>query len=441
MTEYGLIGAKLGHSFSKEIHAQIGDYGFELIELTRSQLESFMREKNFKAVNVTIPYKQAVIPFMDAMSEAASAIGAVNCVRNDGGKLSAHNTDFDGLSALIKRIGIDMKGKKVLILGTGGTSDTALAVCRSLNAGEVIKVSRGRRTGAENSEAACGPSVRIGGTAVFKADPKQPAAEVVTYDEAYEKHGDVQVIINTTPSGMYPNIYDSPINLENFGSLEGVADVIYNPLRTRLVTEASERGIRAGGGLYMLVAQAVSASEFFLNRKYEEGLADEIYGRLLKEKTNIVLTGMPGSGKTTLGKAIAEKLGRRFFDVDEIIVDEAKMSISEMFERYGEVYFREKETETVRRLAAENGAVIATGGGTVVKKENERLLRMNGRIVFVDRKLDLLVPTSDRPTAFDREQLERRYKERYGVYRATADMTVDNNGTEKEFIKKLSEVF
>ena len=414
MTEYGLIGRKLGHSFSKDIHARLGKYDYALIELEPEQLEAFLREKKFKAINVTIPYKQTVIPFMDSMSKAASEIGAVNCIRNDGGKLTGHNTDFDGLSALIRRLGIGIKGKKVLILGTGGTSDTALAVCRSREAGEAVKVSRSRITGAPGT---------------------------VTYDEAYMLHKDAQLIINTTPCGMYPNIGDSPLDIDNFFSLEGVADAIYNPIRSRLVTQALQKGIKAEGGLYMLVAQAVSGSEFFLGVKYESELTDRIYRDILSEKTNIVLVGMPGSGKTTAGKAVAEKLGRKFFDMDEVIVSQAGISIPEIFEKYGEEHFRRLETETVKSLAARNGAEIATGGGSIVKKENEKFLKMNGRVVFIDRDLELLVPTPDRPTAFDREQLKRRYEERYDIYKVAADVIVQNNGSKEELIQKIMEEF
>ncbi len=413
MTEYGLIGRKLGHSFSKDIHARLGKYPYDLIELEPEQVEAFLKEKNFKGVNVTIPYKQTVIPFMDDMSRAALEIGAVNCIKNDGGRLIGHNTDFDGLTALIRRIGIDMKGRKVLILGTGGTSDTAFSVCRSEGACEVIKVSRRGNDG----------------------------AAAVTYDEARKRHKDAQVIINATPCGMYPDIFEVPLDLDDFSGLEGVCDVIYNPLRSMLVMQALRKNVKAGGGLYMLVAQAVSASEFFLGVKYESSVVDKIYNEILSKKTNIVLAGMPGSGKSTAGKAIAEKLGRKFFDTDEIIAGRAGISISEIFEKYGEEYFRNLETETVKSLAAENGAVIATGGGVVMKKKNEELLKMNGRIVFIDRELKLLVPTADRPTAFDRKQLARRYEERYDIYRAAADVIIQNNGSREELVQKILEEF
>ena len=220
MMEYGLIGAKLGHSFSKDIHSKIGKYDYQLIELTDRQLDEFLKEKNFKAVNVTIPYKQTVIPYLDHMTQAASDIGAVNCIRNDSGRLIGHNTDFDGLSALIRHARVDLEGKKVLILGTGGTSDTASAVCKSVKAAGAVKVSRRKTT------------------------------EAVTYEEAYSRHKDAQIIINTTPCGMYPDIFAKPIDIDGFDSLEGVIDVIYNPLRSLLITDAKAKNIKAEGGLY-----------------------------------------------------------------------------------------------------------------------------------------------------------------------------------------------
>jgi len=419
MAEYGLIGEKLGHSFSREIHSRIGEYDYSLIELNPGELDEFLNKKEFKAVNVTIPYKKTVIPYMDKITEAASEIGAVNCIKNDGGHLIGHNTDFDGLYALIKHSGIEIEGKKVLILGTGGTSDTAKAVVKSLKAGETIKVSRSR-------------SLKSG-------QAKNQEGKVVTYDEAYLNHKDAQVIINATPSGMYPDIYTGPVSLEAFEKLEGVIDVIYNPLKSRMVMSALERGLKAEGGLYMLVAQAVSASEFFMGTKYSKELTENIYKEILREKINIVLTGMPGSGKSTIGKKIAAMTGREFYDTDELISENVGMSISDMFKKYGEEYFRDREAEAVSELALKSGIVIATGGGAILRKENTDNLKMNGQIVFLDRAPELIIPTADRPTAFDRQQLCRRYKERYPIYRASADMIIENNGTAKEAIQKIME--
>lgn len=409
MTEYGLIGGKLGHSFSKEIHSMIADYDYELIELNADQLAGFLKEKNFKAVNVTIPYKQAVIPFLDEITEEARSIGAVNCIKNHNGRLAGHNTDFDGLKALISHAGVNLKGEKVLILGTGGTSDTAYAVCGALGAGERIKVSR--RSG----------------------------EKAVTYEQACENHRDAGVIINTTPCGMYPDIYKSPLELSGFDSLKGVLDVVYNPLRTSLVSSALSKGIKAEGGLYMLVAQAVKASEFFLSTEYEKTLTEEIYSKLNIKKSNIVLTGMPASGKTTIGKLLAANLHREFYDTDEMVIKTSGMAISDIFEKYGEEAFRNMESEAIREVSRKSGIIIATGGGAVLRRENTCCLKMNGKLFFIDRNPRLLTPTADRPTASSREDIMKRYEERYSIYVDAADFTVKNEGSPKDAAEKILE--
>ena len=394
MAEYGLLGAKLSHSFSKEIHEKIADYEYELIELDSEGLDVFLKEKKFKAVNVTIPYKQAVIPYLDEMTEAAETIGAVNCIRNEEGRLIGHNTDFDGMKGLINHMGIDIRGKKVLILGTGGTSDTAFAVCKTLGAGVIIKVSRWKKEG------------------------------TVTYEEAKSTHKDAHIIINTTPCGMYPKQYESPLNLDGFECLEGILDVVYNPLRTQLVSDALERGIKAEGGLYMLVEQAVRASEFFLNTKYCNYVTENVFEELSSKKQNIVLTGMPASGKTTVGRIVANALKRPFYDTDLLIEKKAGMKISCIFEDYGEKYFRDLEAEVIKDVSMRNGIVIATGGGAVLRPENIKALKLNGKIFFRDRKPEDLLPTKNRPTASTREQIIKRYEERYPLYISTCDYIV-----------------
>ena len=409
MTEYGLIGEKLGHSFSKDIHSLIADYEYNLIELSPEELPAFLTGKNFKGVNVTIPYKHSVIPFLDEITPQARAIGAVNCIRNMEGKLIGHNPDFDGLKALLDHAGIDAYGKKALIAGTGGTSDTAAAVLRALNAAEVVKLSRNRKEGA------------------------------VTYSDAYLRHGDGEIIINTTPCGMYPGAFESPLELDKFSHLEGVVDVIYNPLRSRLVSEAAKRKLRSEGGLYMLVVQAVKASEFFLSKEYPEETCGEIYKKIYNEKCNIVLTGMPSCGKTTIGNILAEKLGRKLIDTDDMVVKNCGMKITDIFLKYGEKYFRDAESQVIREASLQSGIIISTGGGTVLREENVDALRLNGRIFFIDRKPELLTPTADRPTAADMEQIEKRYHERYRIYTDTADFIVENNGNADEAAAKIAE--
>lgn len=400
MLKYGLIGEKLGHSFSKEIHSMIADYDYNLLEMDRTQLNKFLEERNFKAVNVTIPYKNYVISLLDEVTTQARNINAVNCIKNENGRLIGTNTDFDGLKALIDHAKIKVENKKVLILGTGGTSDTALAVCKSLKAREILKVSRNKS---------------------------------ITYQEAISHHQDAQIIINTTPCGMYPDIFQSPIELIeqidieetwNFPHLEGVVDVIYNPIRSKLVLSALKRGIASEGGLYMLVAQAVKASEFFLSKNNSTNLIDEIYSKIYKEKSNIVLIGMPSCGKSTIGKILSQKTNRKLLDTDSLIEQKMDMTIAEIFNKYGEKYFRDIEAAMVKEVSRQNGIIIATGGGVILKKPNVEALKMNGTIFFIDKDPEQLTPTQSRPTALDKEAILKRYKERYEIYKLSADCVI-----------------
>ena len=287
--EYGCIGAHLPHSFSKEIHACIGNYPYELKELTAEELPGFMRAHDFCGINVTIPYKEAVIPFLDGIDPPAAEIGAVNTVVNRGGRLFGYNTDVIGMERLLAKNGVCLKQRKVLVLGTGGTSKTAMAVAKRAGASAVYRVSRSGKEGA------------------------------LTYEEAYALHGDAGILINTTPCGMYPEPHACPVDISRFAGLEGVLDAVYNPLRTRLVLAARKREIPSAGGLYMLVAQAVAAYGIFFDTATPAGLTERIYSALFAEKQNIVLIGMPGSGKTTVGRRIAADTGREFVDTDALI--------------------------------------------------------------------------------------------------------------------------
>ncbi|MBR2404977.1 MAG: shikimate dehydrogenase [Clostridia bacterium] len=397
--QYGLIGRKLGHSFSKEIHEKIENYTYSLKELEPQELDDFMTQRDFKAINVTIPYKEAVIPYLDNISAFAKNIGAVNTIVNRDGKLYGYNTDCLGLKALIARSGIELRDSKVLILGTGGTSKTAAAVAYDEGASIVIRVSRSKKDGC------------------------------VTYDEMYADHSDADVIINTTPCGMYPDCQSSPAEVERFSGLKGVIDVIYNPLRTSLVSSALAKGIKASGGLYMLVAQAVFAAEKFTGKVYDKKITDDIYDELEANKENIVLTGMPASGKSTVGTRLALLTGRRFIDTDDMIVKAHNMEIPDIFSSYGEDVFRSWEAECVKEASQYSGCIIATGGGVVLRPENVSALGQTGRIYFLDRPLGELVPTSDRPLAQDAEAIRKRYEERYSIYTSTADeiVAVDSN--------------
>lgn len=393
MKQYGCIGKKLTHSFSKEIHAKLADYDYELIELTEEEIAPFFEKRAFAAINVTIPYKQTVIPYLDSISPVAQRIGAVNTIVNKDGKLYGYNTDYYGMKALVERVGIDLNGRKVLILGTGGTSKTAQVLAADLGAGEVLTVSR------KKTEA------------------------YITYEEAVCDHSDAQVIINTTPSGMYPNCEDKPIDIANFPKLEGVIDAVYNPLRTNLVLDAQERGIKAEGGLYMLVMQAVVAVEHFLDTAIPKETADRVFASIYASKENIVLTGMPGSGKSTVGKLL-ELDGFSFLDTDEVIEQRCGCSICDLIKEKGEPYFRDLETEVIREVSSNSCRIISTGGGAILREENVRCLKRNGRVYFLNAELSRLQATGSRPLSDTEEKLKRLYAERMPIYQNSADVVV-----------------
>ena len=409
--EYGLIGEHLPHSFSKEIHEHLADYTYDLHELTPDALDGFMREKAFKAINVTIPYKRDVMAYLDEISPSAKEIGAVNTIVNRGGRLSGYNTDMLGMQALISRIGLDLTGKTVLILGTGGTSHTAQYVAKHLGAGKVVTVSRSGRGGS------------------------------VTYEDAPRLYPDAAVILNTTPAGMFPNVDAQAIDLSLFPALEGVADVVYNPLRTQLVRQAHTLGLPAEGGLYMLVGQAVAAVEIFLDQKLPDDALDRVFRNIYKGKENIVLTGMPGCGKSTVGKRLAKLLDRPLLELDQMIEQKAGMHPSEIIRTQGEAAFRDLESEIVSEASLETGCVISTGGGVILREENMRRLRANGRIYFINRPLKYILPTDDRPLSADREALEQRFKERYPIYQATADAVIPVQGPPKTVAEAVRKDF
>lgn len=401
MKKYGCIGKKLTHSFSKEIHARLADYEYELIELTEDEIKSFFEKKDFEAINVTIPYKETVIPYLDCISDVAKKIGAVNTVVNKNGKLYGYNTDYYGMKALVEKAGVDLCGRKVLILGTGGTSKTAQVVCEDLGANEVLKVSR------------------------------RESEDSVTYEDAKLKHADANVIINTTPSGMYPDCESKPIDISAFNSLEGVVDAVYNPISTNLVSDAKKRGIKAEGGLYMLVMQAAVAVEKFLDTEMPKKTADNVFKSILSAKENIVLTGMPGSGKSTVGKLIKID-GFEFVDTDIEIEKRAGCAIKELIEKRGEKYFRDLETEVIRDVSSSACRIISTGGGAILREENVNCLKRNGKLFFINASKDRLRATDDRPLSDTDEKLAKLYNERMGIYKATADVIVPDMDTPEE---------
>ena len=409
--KYGLIGEHLGHSFSKEVHSMLSDYDYEIREIAPDELDSFMEKAEFNAINVTIPYKEAVMPHLYYISDEAKAIGSVNTIVKRDGKLYGYNTDFYGMTSLINKMHLDIKGKKTVILGTGGTAKTALAVAKSLGADPILKVSRAKK------------------------------GDAIDYRELKDLHNDAAIIINTTPCGMYPDNFSSPIDLDGFEKLEGVIDAIYNPIRTKLVIDALNRGIKAEGGLYMLVAQAVFASEIFLDTKYPAEKLNKIYHKTKRKKENIVLVGMPACGKTTISKLLAKELSRDPIDTDDMVVKTRGITIPEIFESEGEKAFRNYETQEIANVSLQNNTIIATGGGAILKKENVNMLKQNGVIFFIDRPYEKLIPTIDRPLAMDLESIKRRYEERYDLYCDAADFVIDADDTPHNITKKITGVF
>ncbi len=409
--EYGCIGEKLGHSFSKEIHNALANYEYSLKELKREELPEFFKNKDFKAINVTIPYKRDVIKYLDWISGEAKSINAVNTIVNKNGKLYGFNTDFYGLKSLIERENVSLGGKKVVILGSGGTSNTAFAVANFLEANSVLKVSRNKKDG------------------------------YITYNELYEKYSDCEIIINTTPCGMYPEIGVSAVDLEKLPKVEAVFDAVYNPLNSKLILDAKAKNITATGGLYMLVSQAAYAVEKFIEATVDNNKVEDIFKNLYKKKMNIALIGMPASGKTSVGKVLSERLNKIFVDSDNKIVQTENKNIPEIFEESGEDYFRKVEKSVIKELSMLNSQIISTGGGAVLNPENIENLKGNSRVYFLDRPLDMLITSSDRPLSSNRADLEKRYNERYELYKKYADVIIDGSNTVEEVAKLIEEDF
>jgi len=409
--KYGLIGEKLGHSFSKIIHEQLADYTYDLIPLTREELDVFLQKKSFSALNVTIPYKETVIPYLNEVDAHARKIGAVNTIVNRNGILKGYNTDFYGFRYMLLHNGIDVRNKKVLVLGKGGASKAVIAVLEEMGAKEIR-------------------------TVYYKENP-----ETITYEECYQNHADAEIIVNTTPVGMYPKADECPIELSRFPRLCGVADVVYNPLRTQLIIEAEKRNIPGAGGLEMLVAQAKYAAEIFLDTKIDDCRIDEIHADLLKERSNLVLIGMSGGGKTVLGKKAAEKLGKTFVDTDEEIVKCIGMPIADFFAKKGEPAFRKMETEVLHEISSRNDLVISTGGGIVKNPLNIEYLKRNGRIIWLKRDAELLQSGNGRPLAPDKAATLKLYEERLPLYTASAEAVAENNGTAEEGLENILKAY
>ncbi len=400
----GLLGRKLTHSYSPQIHSCLGDYSYILYEKEPEQLANFLRTGSFTGLNVTIPYKKDVIAFCDLLSERAKQLGAVNTiVRQADNTLIGHNTDYFGFLSMVNHSGLSVCDKKVLVLGSGGASVTVVAVLQALGA-KVVVISR---SGADNYE-------NIG------------------------KHTDASVIVNTTPVGMYPNTGESPVDLDFFPNLEGVLDLIYNPFRTKLLMDAQRRGLVTENGLWMLVAQAKESAEWFTDRNISDAVIEAIYKKLRKQMENIVLIGMPGCGKSTIGKLLAERTGKTFVDADAAIIENAGISIPEIFATSGEEGFRQIETSVLSELGKRSGLVIATGGGCVTREENYPLLHQNGRIIWLQRDISSL-PKDGRPLS-QANDLTDMFNKRQPMYERFADMGVDNNLSPEDTVRRILEM-
>ena len=398
---YGLLGEHLPHSFSPQIHLALGNHDYNLFEIAPDNLETFMKEHNFKGINVTIPYKKAVIPYLDVVSPEAQKIGAVNTITVRDGKLYGDNTDYFGFVYMLQKSGISVKDKKAVVLGGGGASATVQAVLHDFGAKEVIVVD----LNTENN-----------------------------YKNLY-LHYDGEIIVNTTPVGMYPNNLKSLVNLDDFKNLSGVLDVVYNPLKTKLILDAEERNIPCSAGLSMLVAQAKKAHEIFFDTKIETSICEKIESVLRMQMCNIVLIGMAGCGKSTIGKVLAEKLNKELVDTDQMIENVENMPIPEIIGKFGEVHFRNCENAAVILAGREKECIIATGGGVITRPENYNPLKQNGIIVFINRDADLL-PTNGRPLS-QMHGVKALYEKRMPLYRQFADVEVDGNGTIEEVADRI----
>lgn len=391
MADYGLIGKKLGHSFSAIIHNKMG-YDYELFELEETQVESFVCSRKLKGFNVTIPYKQTVMPYLDVIDSSAQAVGAVNTVVNNNGVLTGYNTDVYGMDYALTSSKIEVKGKKVLVLGSGGTSLTAVALMKMKEAGQVVVVSRNG---------------------------------ICNYDNLYE-HFDSQIIINTTPVGMYPNNGESLLDIDKFERLEGVFDAIYNPLKTKLLLDAQRRNIPCSNGLAMLVAQAKKARDLFFCSTIDNDIIEKIINQLTLEKINIVLIGMPSCGKSSIGKRIAELTKRPFVDSDAEIEKLCGKKISEIFNSDGEQTFRDKESKVLKDITKQGGQVIATGGGAILREDNIDALRQNGYVIYIKRDIELL-SGEGRPLSSSQDKIISLDKQRAPIYTKVKDYEINNN--------------
>ena len=402
--KFGLLGKSLKHSYSGDIHRMLSDNSYEMFERDNEELERFFKDREFKGINVTLPYKEEVIKHLDAIDDEAKSIGAVNTIVNNDGQLKGYNTDAFGFEKMLWFHKIDVKNKKVLILGSGGTSKTVKHVLLKLGAKEIYIVSR------------------------------TPSKGQLSYAGAIEKF-ETQVIVNTTPYGMYPEYKDETlIDVNKFPYLEAVVDVIYRPYRTNLLIDAKLKGCKTASGLYMLVAQAIRASELFLDRVYESKIYRQVYFELLRKTTNIVLIGMPSTGKTTAARNLSKSLNMVYYDTDLEIINEANLTTKEIFAQYGEEYFRDLETNKIKELMKQTGIIISTGGGAIMKEENRYAILRNGYVIYLNRNISLLKQNKrslkNRPLLQTADAFDELYKKRSAIYKICCDLEYCNNSTQ-----------
>ena len=397
---FGLLGRHLPHSYSPAIHACFGEYPYSLFEIAPAQLEHFLKTHPFQGLNVTMPYKKDVIPYLSSLSPEAQRLGAVNTIIRKNGQLIGHNTDYFGFQSMLQRTGFHVEGKKILVLGSGGASNTVVAVLQEHGANPVV-ISRSGKNHYNN----------------------------------LHLHRDAAGIVNTTPVGMYPDTLVSPVDLDLFPNLEAVLDVIYNPSQTKLLLDAQAKGIPTENGLWMLVAQAKESSEWFTGRNISDVLLAETYEKIRRGMENIVLIGMPGCGKTTIATHLAKALNRKMIDLDAEVIRMAGYSIPEIFSKQGEDAFRNLETDVLSKYGKESGLVIATGGGSVTRPENYNHIHQNGTVFWLTRDLSKL-PTEGRPLS-QSGKLESMYAIRKPLYDAFSDYTVSNDGTIEDTVSEI----
>ncbi|MDY3902737.1 shikimate kinase [Peptoniphilus sp.] len=401
--KYGLIGENLSHSKSKEIHELFGKYNYNLKDLKKSDVESFLENKNFIGINVTIPYKEISMKYLNYVDDLAREIGAVNTIVNRAGKLIGYNTDYFGFDYSLNHFDINIKDKKVLILGSGGASKMIQKLARDKGAESVIVISR---SGENNYE-------------------------------TLDKFKDYNILINATPVGMYPNNMECKVDLDKFQDLESVIDLIYNPLNTKLILDAKRLGLKTMSGLLMLVVQAFFAAELFLDEKLDKCLIKKVYLKLKRDMQNIVFVGMPSAGKTTMAMLLSEKLNREFFDTDKLI-EEREGKIPEIFKNKGEKYFREVETKILNEVSKKTGVVIATGGGTPLKEINRDLILQNSLVIYLDRDLKNL-ETEGRPLSKNLDNLKKMYEIRHKIYEDISHIKIKVIEDKEKNLEKILE--